>query len=173
MEGTMGVESSAGQGSTFWVEFPRTEAPSLFEDMSQEIAAPNAIATGRLHTLLYIEDNLSNLRLIERLMERRPQINLVAAAEGLAGLKMAREHRPDLILLDVNLPDMGGHEVLVRLRGDPACASIPVIVISADATRGQIDRLKSAGASEYLTKPLDVRQFLDVLDRTLLTGAAG
>jgi PAS domain S-box-containing protein len=172
MDGTMGVESSPGQGSTFWVEFPLTESPRLPDDAAEQSTASAMPASSRPCTVLYVEDNLSNLRLIERVLERRPHIALVAAGEGLAGLNMAREQRPDLILLDVNLPDIDGHEVLVRLRGDPVCASIPVLVISADATRGQIERLKNAGASEYLTKPLDVGQFLEALDRTLRPAAA-
>lgn len=172
MAGTMGVESSAGQGSTFWVELPLTTSPLLAKEAPQELTSPAMTTSHGRRTVLYIEDNLSNLRLIERVLERRPEITLIAAAEGLAGLNMARAHRPDLILLDVNLPDIDGHEVLVRLSGDPVCASIPVIVISADATRGQIDRLKNAGASEYLTKPLDIRRFLEVLDSTVVTDAA-
>ncbi len=82
-------------------------------------------------------------------------------------MQIARERRPDLILLDLNLPDIGGGEVLRRLRGEPGCTSIPVVVISADATLGQIGRLKEAGAYEYLTKPLDVKKFLEVLDGAL------
>jgi CheY-like chemotaxis protein len=85
----------------------------------------------------------------------------------MAGLQMAREHRPDLILLDVNLPDLDGHEVLVRLQAEPACASIPVVMLSADATAGQIQRLMSRGAADYITKPLDVKRFFAVLDQTL------
>ncbi len=82
-------------------------------------------------------------------------------------MELAREHRPDLVLLDLNIPDMDGYEVLRRLRANPESAVIPVVVISADATRGQIDRLLKAGAIAYLKKPLDVSQFLELLDTTL------
>jgi CheY-like chemotaxis protein len=91
--------------------------------------------------------------------------------QGRLGLDLAREHRPDLILLDLHLPDMTGAEVLDLLGEDPATSDIPVVIISADATPGQIQRLLSAGALEYLTKPLDVRRFLDVVDTTLNGGS--
>ena len=87
--------------------------------------------------------------------------------QGGLGLQLAREHNPDLILLDVHLPDMTGAQVLRKLRADPATSSIPVVVISADATPKQMDRLLAQGASKYLTKPLDVKQFLKVLQEML------
>ena len=93
--------------------------------------------------------------------------------QGRLGLELAREHHPDLILLDLHLPDMGGREVLDRLRLDPETAGIPVVIISADATPGQVKRLLAAGATDYLTKPLDVSQFLRVLDDNLTQGVDG
>jgi CheY-like chemotaxis protein len=97
----------------------------------------------------------------------RPSITLVPAMQGTLGLDLARQHRPDLILLDLNLPDLQGDEVLARLQTDAATRGIPVVIISADATPGQIERLLAAGASDYLTKPLEVRRLLDLLDATL------
>ena len=118
-------------------------------------------------SLLYIEDNLSNLRLIERIFENRSDIKLVAAMQSNLGLDLAREHRPDLILLDLNLPDISGNEVLRRLKGELVTGDIPVVVVSADATPRQVERLKAAGASDYLVKPIDVKNFLSVVEKTL------
>jgi len=121
-------------------------------------------AADEARTMLYIEDNLSNLRLIERIVRKRPGIKLMTAMQGQMGLDMAYEHQPDLILLDLHLPDMMGDEVLRRLREDARTASIPVIVLSADANVRPVDMLLKAGAQGYLTKPLDVRQLLTVLE---------
>ena len=123
-------------------------------------------------TVLYIEDNLSNLELIQRILARRSDLRLITAMQGRLGLDLAREHHPDLILLDVHLPDIPGDEILRRLKAEPPIAGIPVIVISADATAVQIARLLSLGARDYLTKPLDVKKFLTALDEAL-NNAAG
>lgn len=120
--------------------------------------------------MLYIEDNPSNLRLVERMLAQRPDVRLLTAVQGGSGLELAREHRPDLILLDLHLPDMAGDEVLARLRGDGATRDIPIAVLSADATPGRTERLREAGADIYLTKPLDVKKFLAVLEENLQPG---
>jgi CheY-like chemotaxis protein len=117
--------------------------------------------------VLYVEDNLSNITLIEHIMVQRPHVKLVAAMQGRLGLDLAREHRPDLVLLDLHLPDIGGEEVLQGLRQMPELRNTPVIVISADATRGRIERLLSMGVVDYLSKPLDIKRFLQLLDTTL------
>lgn len=116
---------------------------------------------------LYIEDNRSNLELVQRTLARRPEVTLLVATQGQPGLEMARTEAPDLILLDLHLPDMSGEEVLRRLRETPQTREIPVMVISADAIPEQIERLLAAGAQAYLTKPLDVKQFLSLLDQIL------
>jgi CheY-like chemotaxis protein len=121
-------------------------------------------------TILYIEDNLSNLELVKRVLTKRPGIRLIDAMQGRLGVDLAREHHPDLILLDLHLPDISGTEVLRQVRDDPRTTAIPVIVISADATPGQIDRLLTDGALAYLTKPLDVKKLLSLLDQTLPSG---
>jgi CheY-like chemotaxis protein len=118
-------------------------------------------------TVLYIEDNNSNLRLVERVVKQRAGLKLLAAIQGDIGLEMALQQKPDLILLDLHLPDMAGEEVLRRLRQHESTRDIPVAVISADATPGRIQRLVDAGINHYLTKPLDVRQFLHLLDEHL------
>jgi CheY-like chemotaxis protein len=118
--------------------------------------------------VLYIEDNLSNLRLTEQILSHRPGIRLLSAMQGQLGLELARAHTPDLILLDLQLPDLTGVEVLRRLREEPRTEHIPIIVVSADATPGQMARLRAAGAHDYLTKPLQVRKLLAVLDEHAL-----
>lgn len=115
-------------------------------------------------TLLYIEDNLSNLRLITRIVARRPAIHLLSAETGALGLKMAREHRPDWILLDLHLPDSNGDQVLALLRADPRTSEIPVVMISADDRPGKRKQMLTAGARAFLTKPVEVRTLLGVLD---------
>jgi PAS domain S-box-containing protein len=172
MDGTMGLKSVAGEGSSFWIQFALAENPLKRADLADTVATADAPSSNGAQKVLYIEDNLSNLKLIKRVLSRRPSVELLSSSEGGAGLGLAREHRPNVILLDLNLPDMNGHDVLLRLRNDPMCAGIPVIVISADATRDQIKKLQAAGACHYLTKPLDLKKFIDVLDRTLQGHAA-
>jgi DNA-binding response OmpR family regulator len=117
--------------------------------------------------VLYIEDNLSNLRLIDRILANKPGIKLISALRGATGIQLARQNRPDLILLDLNLPDMNGADVLRKLRESPETATCPVVVISADATAAQIERLLTSGARSYLTKPIDVKEFLVTVDTVL------
>ena len=154
----------------FWVELPRTKSP-----LEQTRLAKTTITRRRKRAdtekrkLLYIEDNLSNLTLIEEILEERPEIELLSAMQGQVGLDLARQHSPDLILLDLHLPDLPGWEVLSQLRLSEATSDIPVVVISADATPSQIKRLLKAGALSYLTKPLDVTEFFRVLDNTIVT----
>jgi PAS domain S-box-containing protein len=167
MGGTMGVDTEPGRGSAFWVDLPLVEGPIERLEQSEEWEALNDGLERAPSTVLYIEDNVSNLRLIQRILAHRPEIDLVAAAQGRLGVDMARQHRPNLIFLDLHLPDISGDEAFSRLRDLPETNDIPVVIVSADATEGHIRRLLDAGAHAYLTKPLDVRQFLDVLDGVL------
>ena len=114
--------------------------------------------------VLYIEDDLVNFTLVERILEFRPALKLMHARCGEAGVELAQAHRPKLILLDLNLPDIHGSEVLRRLQSEPTTAKVPVVVLSADATPSQIERLLTAGARNYLTKPFDIDPFLAVVD---------
>jgi CheY-like chemotaxis protein len=128
-----------------------------------------AALSGR-KTILYIEDNQANALLMQRVLTFRPSVRLLATGLGRKGLLLAQEHEPDLILLDVNLPDMHGDQVLSCLHHHPRTSKIPVVMISADAIGGEIDRLMELGASTYLTKPFEVQYLLAVLD-DLLAGA--
>ena len=122
--------------------------------------------------VLYIEDDLVNFTLVERILEFRPALKLLHASRGQTGIEMAQIHHPKLILLDLNLPDMHGSEVIERLQSDPATAHVPVVVLSADATPSQIERLLTGGARNYLTKPFDIDPFLAVVDEMVSERAA-
>jgi CheY-like chemotaxis protein len=171
MGGKVGVETAVGRGSVFWVELPAAESPLTPLEAGgrgEPGGAQPAVGTGRTVTVLYIEDNLSNFDLVKRVLKQYPQVRLLPAMQGRLGLDLARRHRPDLILLDLHLPDIPGNEVLQRLREAPETRATPVIMITADATAGQAARLIEAGARAYLTKPLDVKQFLTLIDEFLM-----
>ena len=123
-----------------------------------------AVPAASLCDVLYIEDDPVNFTLVERILEFRPALTLMHARSGGSGVELAAAHGPKLILLDLNLPDMHGSEVLRQLQSQPETAKIPVVVLSADATPSQIERLLTAGARNYLTKPFDIDPFLAVVD---------
>lgn len=167
MGGSIGLESLVGKGSTFWLELPRTKSPleqAASQTRHSEVKRRHA---GVRRKVLYIEDNLSNLTLIEQMLEDRPEIELLSAMQGEIGLELARQHSPHVILLDLHLPDLAGWDVLTKLKSDETTRHIPVVVISADATPRQINRLMRRGADNYLTKPLDVVEFFHVIDQRL------
>jgi PAS domain S-box-containing protein len=172
MAGTITAESEPGRGTTMRVQLDGVDA--LQVDTPARPAAPAAAAARprERRTVIYIEDNLSNLKLVERLLERVPEVRLIPAMQGKLGVDLARQHRPDLILLDLHLPDLHGREVLQRLKRDPATAAIPVVVVSADATPGQIERLRADGATDYLTKPIDVESLFEIVTSSLPALAA-
>jgi CheY-like chemotaxis protein len=124
----------------------------------------DALAATSPCDVLYIEDDPVNFTLVERILEFRPELRLMHARSGGSGVEMAQVNHPKLILLDLNLPDMHGSEVLRQLQHEPATASVPVVVLSADATPSQIERLLAAGARNYLTKPFEIDPFLAVVD---------
>jgi signal transduction histidine kinase/CheY-like chemotaxis protein len=166
MGGTLAVETEVGQGSRFWVELPMAEGPVQRAERQQELATPDKsgpVPSTPL-TVLYIEDNLSNLQLVERVLSRRPGVRLISAMRPQLGLELAAEHHPDLILLDLHLPDMPGQEVLRRLQGEPRTADVPVVILSADARPTLIEQLLAQGVRAFLTKPLDVKELLELLD---------
>ena len=163
MGGSIGVESEIGTGSTFWLALPPAEAPSYIEEPARSVP-PSELGT---HTILCIDDNPSNLTLIDRILASRPEVRLLKAFQGSMGLDLAREHHPDLIVVDVHLPDISGEQVIRSLANGPTTGRTPVIVTSADATQKQRKRLLAAGATEYLSKPLNVRRFLAAVDEAL------
>lgn len=166
MGGSIGVASRMDAGSTFWVELRVASEAPVDHTLALETAAPDP-SFNEPATVLYIEDNMANIRLMERVLKRRPAITFVNAPDGQQGLVRALAERPDVVLLDLHLPDMAGEEVLRQLKSEPSFRDTPVIVLSADATPGQTRRLLAAGADEYLTKPFDIQQVLIVIDRVL------
>lgn len=166
MEGSLTVESAVDHGSAFRVELPATESPVAQEKAAEHQPTADSNSTG---TILYIEDNLSNVSLMERLVKRRPGVTLLHARDGLTGVKLVRERRPQLVFLDLHLPDTTGEEVLRQLWENPDTREIPIAVLSADATPSQRRRLLAAGATAYLTKPFDIAELLNFIDDTLGT----
>jgi signal transduction histidine kinase/CheY-like chemotaxis protein len=163
MGGSIGVESTVGKGSRFWVDLQKVE-PLVLEMLPQQTPAVDIRDYASTRQVLYVEDTVANVRLIEQILKRRPGIELIPAMTGGIALDMARQHKPDLVLLDLHLPDIGGEEVLQRLKDDEATCDIPVVILSADATRRQMDALIADGALTYLTKPIGVRALLKIVD---------
>lgn len=174
MGGTLSARSTPGQGSTFTIELMQaTLSEKQLEDFSEKTQFLEITQRSeQTYSVLCIEDNPSNVRLIEAIFESRPEITLLAAIQGSIGLDMARQHQPNLILLDLNLPDISGKEVLARLQQSDVTRDIPVVVVSADATPSQIEHLLATGAGAYLTKPLDINQFLTTVDNFLQASVA-
>jgi PAS domain S-box-containing protein len=166
MGGLMGVESLVGSGSVFWFELNSAEVPEL----PAEIGVPAGISKTTVpngapqRTLLYVEDNPANLKLIEQLIARHPDIRLLSARDGNLGIQLARANQPDVILMDINLPGISGIEALKILRDDPATSHIPVVALSANAMPRDIEKGLQAGFFRYLTKPIKVDEFMDTLN---------
>ena len=163
MAGRVEAASTPGEGSVFTLVLPSAPASATFARPVAATTADSAPTTSQ-HRLLYIEDNLSNVRLVEQIIERRPSWTLRHVGRGEEGLARVAAGEVDVILLDLHLPDMSGEEVLARLRGDARSANLPVVVLTADAMANQVERVMALGATRYVTKPFDVVALLDLLD---------
>jgi PAS domain S-box-containing protein len=169
MNGEIGVESMVGVGSVFWIELLSTAAVESDGGPAEpsERSRP-ALSNGtRLRTLLYVEDNPANLKLVAQLIARRPELRLLSAGDANLGIQIARTSLPDVILMDINLPGISGVEALKVLREDPATAHIPVVALSANAMPRDIEMGLDVGFFRYLTKPIKVKHFMDTLNAAL------
>ena len=145
----------------------RLDSAALDQAEHTASARPQARNGAAPHTLLYVEDNPANLQLVEQIIARRPDIRLLSARNGTVGIELARASRPDVILMDINLPGMSGIKAMQILRADTATAHIPVVALSANAMPRDIERGLEAGFFRYLTKPIKVHEFMETLDVAL------
>ncbi len=169
MGGAIGVRSTVGKGSVFWIELVTAAAPQLAAADAARIpfARPAMRSDAAPRTLLYVEDNPANLQLVEQIIARRPDMRLLSARNGPLGIALARSARPDVILMDINLPGMSGIKAMQILRAETVTAHIPVVALSANAIPRDIERGLEAGFFRYLTKPIKVAEFMDTLDVAL------
>jgi len=167
MEGVIGVKSTVGVGSVFWVELLSTAPLTLSSRIEATMVPPAAPSGVRMRTLLYVEDNPANLKLVERLIARRRDLRLLSAIDGRRGVELARTCQPDVILMDINLPGISGIEALRILHEDKSTAHIPVVALSANAIPRDIQKGLEAGFFRYLTKPIKVNEFMDTLNVAL------
>jgi len=169
MGGVIGAQSTVGTGSVFWFELVAIAEPHFGVDAfeSAAVTRPRASRQARVHTLLYIEDNPANLKLVEQIIERHPDMHLLTAVNANLGIELARTNQPEVILMDINLPGINGFEAQKILREDPATAHIPIIAISANAMPLDVERGLKAGFFRYITKPINVNEFITALDLAL------
>jgi len=169
MGGAIGVTSVVGEGSVFWIELVLAPAPVLAAGEVDQMAPVQALVPNGAppRTLLYVEDNPANLQLVVQIVARRPDLRLLSARNGMQGIELARTARPDVILMDINLPGMSGIKAMQILRADTATAHIPVVALSANAMPRDIERGLEAGFFRYLTKPIKVQEFMETLDAAL------
>jgi PAS domain S-box-containing protein len=173
MGGTIGVESTVGAGSLFWFELVSDAAPHHLREEAAAVSASRTPRGAGPYTLLYVEDNPANLKLIERIVLRHPEMRLLTAVSGDRGVAIARASHPDVILMDINLPGINGFEALKTLRSDPATEHIPVIAVSANAMPLDVERGLKAGFVRYLTKPIRVNELMEALNVTLALATQG
>ncbi|HWD41065.1 MAG TPA: ATP-binding protein [Fimbriimonas sp.] len=164
MGGLLQYEENPVGGSIFTILMAADKGQQHHLEVQRQFHETSLRTRQSAGTILLVEDNLSNVQLIERVLETRPGVDLVVTMQGRMGLELAKNHQPSLILLDVNLPDITGHEVLLQLKACKETRNLPVIVTSADATAKQIEKMMSSGATDYLTKPLEIARLLQAVD---------
>jgi PAS domain S-box-containing protein len=170
MHGKIDFTSTEGQGTTFWIDFPMASewnADSVISSASNIDYTPAVLQVKRRCKVLYVEDNPTNIRLLQQVFSRYPQLDLEIAEEAFLGIYKARSQQPDLIILDINLPGMDGYEVLAVLKNDSATSSIPVLGLSANAMPYDIERGRNSGFYDYLTKPVDIHHLIGAFNKLL------
>jgi PAS domain S-box-containing protein len=165
MGGTISAESVLGQGTTVTLKLASSRDP--MDSIDRADTSGTAVRGTTAHTILCIEDNLANIALVQGILEHRPGITLLRAMHGGTGVQLAMDHLPDLVLLDLHLPDMPGEEALARLRAAPRTKDIPVIAVSAETDSRAIERLQTLGIQGFVNKPIDVERFLELIDTAL------
>ncbi|WP_423334765.1 ATP-binding protein [Neobacillus sp. 19] len=162
MGGNIGLQSDSGEGSDFWISLPLVDAPAVEnEDSFPTVTEPQLEYTDFM--ILYIEDNLQNVQLVKEIFATIPGIHLISAMTGYEGMVLAMERKPDLILLDLNLPDLNGCDVFARIKANPACAQTPIIAVSANAMPNVIKQVRAKGFAEYISKPIDIPTLLSTI----------
>lgn len=170
MGGSIGVESKVGKGSKFYVDLKKAETPVESTGITKDVTDEKRLTgTKEVKTLLYVEDNPSNLILVENILKRRPDIKLLTAPQARLGIELARAHQPNMILMDVNLPGINGFEALKLLKDHGETKEIPVVAVSANAMPKDIEKGMAAGFKDYITKPININKFLEVVDKVLTT----
>jgi signal transduction histidine kinase/ActR/RegA family two-component response regulator len=168
MGGAIGVTSSQGVGSMFWIALQSTEpVPSRVDPNAERPAEHHRHQEGEPITVLYVEDNPANLKLVEEIISFRPDLKLISAPDGHLGVELARAHRPDIILMDINLPGLNGIEAVKLLASDPRTANIPVIALTANAMPRDVEKGLAAGFFRYLIKPINVDEFTEAINNTI------
>jgi CheY-like chemotaxis protein len=169
MGGAIGVKSTVGVGSVFWFELNAVTEPQLSMEGSGIMALVQlpVLNGAQPHSLLYVEDNPANMKLVEDIISRYPNIQLLTAVNGYDGIEIARTSQPNVIMMDINLPGISGLEALKILRENPATAHIPVIAISANALPLDIELGLKAGLFLYITKPIKVKEFMEAVNMAL------
>jgi len=171
MNGAITLHSVPGAGSTFVVELPAAPLPPASEGGPEDVATALLPLSSRACTLLYIEDDISNVELMRGVVRLLPSASLLVAIDARSGLHLAGKHRPDIVVLDIDLPDMDGFDVLRALRNDARTADIPVIALTAAAMPSEVERGMAAGFTDYLTKPIGIARFLTEIDTVLRSRA--
>ncbi len=171
MQGKLDFTSVEGIGTTFWIDFPMASewnADTVIRSPSSKDYSPAVLQVKRRCKVLYVEDNPTNIRLLQQVFARYPQLDLDIAEEAFLGIYKARSQQPDLIILDINLPGMDGYEVLAVLKNDPTTSQIPVLGLSANAMPYDVERGRNSGFYDYLTKPVDIHHLIDAFNKLLL-----
>lgn len=171
MGGSIGVDSKMGVGTHFWIELPleliRPHQHEHQHHINNEQTEKQTSMIGNQHTVLYIEDNPANIKLVSNIFSKQQHIHLITAQSSELGLELALSYRPQLILLDINMPDMDGYQILSIIKADKHLKQLPVIAVTANAMPKDIKRGNEAGFSDYLTKPLNIPSFLSTINKYL------